>query len=445
MKKRIFRSIMLVAVTTLLASLGLIVGVLHEYFESRVTEELGHATAYIVHAVENEGISYLEEGLPGEDRVTWVAADGTVLYDSRESAATMGSHADRAEIAAAMEKGWGTAIRHSDTLSQQTVYYAMRMKDGSVMRLAATQSSVWTLVLRALQPMLLVILLAFALATYLAGRVSRQLVKPINAIDLSDPKLEDAYEELSPLLGRIRSQNRQINRQMEALREQDAMRREFTANVSHELKTPLTSIVGTAEIMENGLVRSEDVPHFAGNIYREARRLIGLVNDIIKLSRLEAGSPTAQWETVDLYQTVEAIRDQLSFAAAKREVRFVLQGGSAAARGIPQVVEELLYNLCDNAIAYNRTGGSVTVTVEDTPSGGRVTVADTGIGIPREVQDRVFERFYRVDRSHGGEGTGLGLSIVKHGASYLGARVELESEEGRGSTFTVQFPPVTEE
>lgn len=444
MKKRIFSSIMLVAVTVLLASLALIVGVLHEHFEVRVTEELGRATAYIAHAVENEGLAYLEEGLPGDDRVTWVAADGTVLFDNREKASAMANHADRAEIAAAMERGWGTATRRSDTLSQQTVYYALRLADGSVMRLAATQYSVWMLVLQALRPVILVVLLAVGLAMWLAGRLSRQLVRPINAIDLSDPRDEDTYEELSPLLSRIRSQNRQLQKQMEELRAQDAMRREFTANVSHELKTPLTSIVGTAEIMENGLVRPEDVPHFAGNIYREANRLIGLVNDIIKLSRLEEGSPTARWETVDLRQVVEAIRDQLSFAAARREVTLTLRGGSVMARGIPQVVEEVLYNLCDNAIAYNRTGGSVTVTVEDTPEGGRVTVTDTGIGIPREVQDRVFERFYQVDHSHGSGGTGLGLSIVKHGAAYLGARVELESEEGKGSTFTVLFPPVHE-
>ena len=262
----------------------------------------------------------------------------------------------------------------------------------------------------------------------------------INAIDLSDPRDEDTYEELSPLLGRIRSQNRQLRRQMEELRQQDAMRREFTANVSHELKTPLTGIVGTAEIMENGLVRPEDVSHFAGNIYREAKRLIGLVNDIIKLSRLEGGTPTAQWETVDLLRLADDIRDQLAFAAQKRQVDVQVRGVSARAQGVPRIVEEVLYNLCDNAVAYNRPGGSVTVTVEDTPAGSVVTVADTGIGIPRELQDRVFERFYRVDNSRSGGGTGLGLSIVKHGVAYLGAQIELESREGEGSTFTVRFP-----
>ena len=440
MKKRIFRSIVLVALTVLLAALTVTVGVLHGYFEDRVTEELGQTIAYIVHGVEREGMAYLTDGLPNEDRITWVAADGTVLFDNRENPAAMRNHADREEIAAAMETGRGTAVRDSDTLSERTIYYAVRMQDGSVMRLAAAQYSVWALVLRALRPVALMMLLAVGFALWLAGRLSRQLVAPVNAIDLSDPKAEETYEELSPLLERIRSQNRQIRHQMEELEQREIMRREFTANVSHELKTPLTSIVGTAEIMENGMVRPEDVPHFAGNIYREAKRLIGLVNDIIKLSRLEEGSPTAQWEQVELYPLVCDIRRQLAVAAEQRQVTFCVEGGDARAYGVLRIVEEILYNLCDNAVAYNHPGGSVTVTVEDAPEGGKVTVADTGIGIPPELRERVFERFYRVDQSHSGNGTGLGLSIVKHGAAYLGAQVTLESEVGKGSVFTVLFP-----
>ena len=224
----------------------------------------------------------------------------------------------------------------------------------------------------------------------------------------------------------------------------EKLRREFSANVSHELKTPLTAILGTAEILENGMVKAGDIPHFAGNIHREAQRLIGLVNDIIKLSRLDEGGPTAQWETVDLHAAAEEVLRQLAPAAENKQVTMTLEGGPACARGVPQIVEELIYNLCDNAIAYNRPGGSVTVTVADTPEGGRVTVRDTGIGIPPEAQTRVFERFYRVDKSHSSGGTGLGLSIVKHGAAYLGARVELESEPGKGSTFTLVFPKITE-
>ena len=217
-------------------------------------------------------------------------------------------------------------------------------------------------------------------------------------------------------------------------------RKEFVANVSHELKTPLTSILGTAEILQNGLVKPEDVPHFAGNIHRETERLIGLVNDIIKLSRLDEGGGLGQWETVDLYEEARAVLEQLAPAAQRKQVTTRLQGGEALVRGVPQIVEEIVYNLCDNAIAYNRANGSVTVTVENTAFGPRITVADTGIGIPREAQGRVFERFYRVDKSHSSGGTGLGLSIVKHGAAYLGAQVELHSEPGHGSTFTLTFP-----
>ena len=241
---------------------------------------------------------------------------------------------------------------------------------------------------------------------------------------LSDPELRElAQEELT----RTKEQR-------------ERLRREFTANVSHELKTPLTSILGTAEILQNGLVKPEDVPHFAGNIHRETERLIGLVNDIIKLSRLDEGGGLGQWETVDLYEEARAVLEQLAPAAQRKQVTTRLQGGEALVRGVPQIVEEIVYNLCDNAIAYNRANGSVTVTVENTAFGPRITVADTGIGIPREAQGRVFERFYRVDKSHSSGGTGLGLSIVKHGAAYLGAQVELHSEPGHGSTFTLTFP-----
>ena len=550
MKRRIFRAMLAVAVVVLLSSLVLVVGVLHVYFEDRVTEELGQATAYIAHGVENEGITYLTENMPGEDRITWVAADGTVLFDNRQDTGSMGNHADRQEILEAMRVGYGTAVRLSDTLSERTIYYALRLEDGSVLRLAATQYSVWMLVLQALRPMALVMLVAFCLAMWLAGRLSRQLVEPINAIDLNNPGDDTDYEELAPLVGRLRSQNRQIRAQMDDLRrrqkefdaitghmsegllvidretrvlsynaaalsllgaqapeeggsvlelnreagfrrcveevlagrrceellekdgecrrvfanpvEQDGvltgavlivldvtekeqretLRREFTANVSHELKTPLTGILGTAEIMKSGLVKQEDIPHFAGNIHREAQRLIGLVNDIIKISRLDEGGPTAQWETIDLYSVAENVREQLAGAAEQKSVTMTVRGSSALCRGVPQIVEEVVYNLCDNAIAYNVPGGSVMVTVINLTEGARVVVADTGVGISREAQGRVFERFYRVDKSHSSGGTGLGLSIVKHGAAYLGARVELESEPGKGSTFTLTFPKI---
>ena len=552
MTKRIFRSILAVSLAVLLASLVLIVGVLHGYFQDRVADELESLAEYIAHGVEETGADYLSEDLPGSYRVTWVDADGAVLFDNREDPAKMENHAQREEIREAMTLGKGQAARYSDTLSQQTLYVAQRLADGTVLRVSSTQYSVWMLVLQALQPVALMMLLAFVLAMALASRVSRQLVEPINNIDLNDPAGGETYEELTPLLSK-RSQQRQIQRQMRDLKrrqeefvaitenmsegflvidqetrvltynsavlrllyaqppaeegesvyaldreagfrhcveealagrrceqllekdddcrqiivspvEQDGqivgavlvildvtekeqrerLRREFTANVSHELKTPLTSILGTAEILQNGLVKPEDIPHFAGNIHRETERLIGLVNDIIKLSRLDEGGGLGQWETVDLYEEARAVLEQLAPAARRKQVTTRLQGGQTLVRGVPQIVEEIVYNLCDNAIAYNRPDGSVTVTVEDTASGPRITVADTGIGIPREAQGRVFERFYRVDKSHSSGGTGLGLSIVKHGAAYLGAQVELHSEPGHGSTFILTFPKIEE-
>ena len=550
MTKRIFRAILTVALTVLLASLVLIVGVLHGYFQDRVLDELSSRTAYIALGVEHEGVEYLEDGFPNDCRVTWVGADGAVLWDNREDSTRMENHADRPEVHEALLLGKGHAARYSDTLAQKTLYYALRLSDGSVLRVSDTQYSVWMLVLQALQPVALVMVLAFCLALWLAGRLARQLVEPINAMDLNDPGEEIGYEELAPLVGKLRSQKRQISRQMEDLRrsreefaaitenmseglliidqetrvlsynaaalrlldaltpveensvlslnrepgfrrcveealagrrreelleredtccrvlanpvEQDgavtgavlivldvtekerreALRREFTANVSHELKTPLTAILGTAEILENGMVKPEDIPHFAGNIRREAQRLIGLVNDIIKLSRLDEGDTAAPWEMVDLHAMAEEVLRQLAPAAEKQRVTMTVEGSVGPVRGVPQIIEEIIYNLCDNAIAYNKPGGSVRVTLTSTPEGERVTVADTGIGIPPELRERVFERFYRVDKSHSGGGTGLGLSIVKHGAAYLGACIELDSELGKGSIFTLTFPLV---
>lgn len=553
MRRHIFRSILAVALAVLLVCLVLVMGVLYGYFQDRLQAELAQTTAYIARGVEQAGAAYLESGLPASRRVTWVAADGTVLFDNWEDPAVMGNHAEREEVREALTLGHGTAARYSDTLAQKTVYDTLRLSDGSVLRLSDTGYSLWMLVLQALQPVALVMLLAFCLALWLAGRVSRRLVAPLNAIDLKNPGDEAVYEELAPLVGKIRSQNRQIRRQVEELRRQqeafaaitenmsegllvidqegrllshntaalrllgsgedveagesvlvlnreagfrrcvekalsgqpweellerdggyrscaanpvkregaaagavlivldvtektqrETLRREFAANVSHELKTPLTSVLGTAEILENGMVMPEDIPHFAGNIRREAQRLIGLVNDIIKLSRLDEGGLAGEWETIDLYQQAESVFSQLAPAAESKRVSLTLDGESALVRGVPQIVEEVVCNLCDNAVAYNREGGSVHVTVENTAEGARLTIRDTGIGIPKEAQGRVFERFYRVDKSHSGGGTGLGLSIVKHGAAYLGARVELDSEVGKGTVFTLLFPKETE-
>lgn len=549
MTKRIFHAILSVALTVLLASLILTVGVLHGYFQDRVLEELSSRTAYIALGLEHEGEAYLKNGFPNDCRVTWVAADGSVLWDNCQTPEKMEDHKNRPEIRQAMESGEGHSARYSDTLAQKTIYYAMRLPDGTVVRVADSSDSVWMLVLQAMQPVALVMLLAFCLALWLAGRLAQQLVKPINAVDVNDPGEELDYEELAPLVEKLRSQKRQIRSQMEDLRrsreeftaitenmseglviidrntwvlsynaaalrllhaqapegessvlalnrdsgfrrcveqalsgrraeellerpedccrvlanpveqegavsgavllvldvtekeQREALRREFTANVSHELKTPLTAILGTAEILENGMVRPEDLPHFAGNIRRESQRLICMVNDIIKLSRLDEGGQSDRWETLSIRQIAQQAVERLSLAAQQKNVNLTLEGSCGAVRGVGQIAEEIVYNLCDNAIAYNHPGGSVRITLSSEKEGECLRVSDTGVGIPPELQERVFERFYRVDKSHTGRGTGLGLSIVKHGAAYLGGQVKLESTPGKGSTFTLILPP----
>ena len=550
MRRRIFGSMVLNAVVILLASAVLIMGVLYSYFEKRLETELQNTTNYIAQGVLLDGTDYLESLDSGASRITWIDSDGTVLYDSDEDASQMENHAQREEIREAFLTGRGSSIRYSETLSQKQVYYAQRLSDGTVLRVSNLQYTVWVLVLQILQPVALVLFVALILALFLAGRLSRQIIEPINALDLQHPETAKTYDELSPLLSKIHSQNRQIQDQIEELRrkqeeftaitenmneglvavdeqtrvlscnsaalrlldaslpegdeevsvyaldrsgefqavvdealkgqrcekimekgdrciqvlaspveekgapagavlifwdatereQRESLRREFTANVSHELKTPLTSILGTAEILENGMVKPEDIGHFAGNIRREVQRLIDLVSDIIKLSRLDAENVELERKPVDLYVLCRGVREQLRTAAEKKNITVDLEGGPVAVRGVPQVLEEMIYNLCDNAIAYNRNGGHVKLTAERVGRGARVVVEDNGVGIARDQQERVFERFYRVDKSHSGRGTGLGLSIVKHGAAFHGAQVSLQSHEGEGTTVTLTFP-----
>ena len=302
------------------------------------------------------------------------------------------------------------------------------------------------LLLELFTPIVLVVTAAVALSFLLAARLSRQITRPLESIDLQNPDERDMYEELQPLARRIRAQNMQIGRQMEALKSehdrQDAMRREFTANVSHELKTPLTSISGYAELIQNGLVKQEDIPRFAGTIYNEAQRLIVLVNDIIRLSRLEDQDVPQEWTQVDLAALCRRTCTYLEDTALRQQVSLSVEGEAISVAGVPQILEEIVFNLCDNAIKYNRPGGTVTVTLSQREGRPLLEVRDTGIGIPESEQNRVFERFYRVDKSHSKElgGTGLGLSIVKHGAAFHRAEVELESREGTGTAVRLLFP-----
>ena len=549
MTGKIFRSTLAASLTVLLVSLTVVTGCLYGYFgtvqERQLREELDLAAA----AVEADGGAYLARLRGTGSRLTWVAADGTVLGDTQADASAMENHGDRQEIREALTGGSGSSVRYSHTLTEKTVYQAVRLADGTVLRISGSQKTVWMLALGILHALIVVALLAVGLSALLAGRAARRVVEPLNRLDLEHPLENDAYEELSPLLTRIYAQRREIEEQTRKLKrrqdefnqitgsmreglvllngrnavlsinpaamgifhtdegcigrdflmverlpemsaavraaEQDGhsqlrteregreyqfdlsridsdgkaigavilafdvtdresaerTRREFTANVSHELKTPLQGILGSAELLENGLVKSEDVPRFVGHIRSEAQRLMALIGDIIRLSQLDEGELPA-FQPVDLCAVAKDSVDSLRDAAAKRGITLTLQGESAVVSGVPALIREVVGNLCDNAVKYNVDGGSVTVTVESGETAASLTVEDTGVGIPQAEQERVFERFYRVDKSHSkaSGGTGLGLSIVKHAVQYHHGSIELKSEPGKGTEITCVFP-----
>ncbi len=548
MTSKIFRSIFAVALAVLLAALVIIMGVLYGYYGGVQKKQLAGQTAMAARGVELEGMEYLKN-LDSDCRLTWISPQGAVLYDSTTDAEGMENHLGREEVDEALATGVGESERYSTTLAEKTLYYARRLEDGSVLRVSVEQYTVLTLTLGLLQPFLVVMVLAVILSYFLARRLSRRIVEPLNKLDLEQPLENEAYEELAPLLSRIEHQHAQINRHLNELRRKrdefsavtgsmseglillnergvilsinpaaaglfgigadcvgrdvltvdrslpmqrliasalagrhdeavetrdgrhyqidaspvlsegkvsgvviltfdaterylaEQQRREFSANVSHELKTPLQSIMGSAELLENGLVKPADIPRFVGHIRSEAARMVTLIDDIIRLSQLDEGEAVPT-EPVDLLAlTQEAVRS-LRDAAEKRRVTFHVQGAQAQVEGVRRMLYEIVYNLCDNAVKYNVEGGSVDVAVEDGPGQAVLTVSDTGIGIPPEHQARVFERFYRVDKSHSREtgGTGLGLSIVKHAAQYHGAALELQSAPGEGTRITVRFP-----
>ena len=549
MTKKIFQSILLVAGCVLLASLLIIMGFLYDYFggveENQLRDELSLAAA----AVEDGGTDYLSQLTADRCRLTWIAADGSVLYDTRTDAESLENHASRAEVSQALATGTGESTRYSSTLMEKTMYYAQRLDDGTVLRISISRATVGMIAVGMIQPLLIVLIVALILSGLLARRLSRRIVDPLNSLDLEHPLDNDAYEELSPLLKRIHRQHVEIQTQLRELREKtdeftqitgsmreglvlldehgsilsinaaaqalfgaDAQcvgrdfltversheisaaiqaavtdghsevraeragrvyqfdisritsdgkllgtvilafditeqefaeqnRREFTANVSHELKTPLQGIIGSAELIENGMVKPDDLPRFVGHIHAEAARLVTLIGDIIRLSQLDEGDamPT---EPVDLLAVSQEAAENLHDAAAARDVTVSVAGQPAVIPGVRRLIYEIVYNLCDNAIKYNRDGGRVDVTVAADPGGSSITVADNGIGIAPEHQSRVFERFYRVDKSHSkaSGGTGLGLSIVKHAVQYHHGRIELESTPGAGTTIRVVFP-----
>ena len=550
MTKRILKSILVVSVAVLVMSTTLTMGILYRYFGKQIGKELRREAAYLAIAVEKEGMEAFESLPPEAERVTYIAEDGSVLFDSEADEDSMENHGQREEIKEASEKGSGTAVRTSDTLSKKTLYYALRLKDNSILRVSSEQYNVPGIVGGMIQPVLIMLVIMAVLSYMIASRLSRNIVNPINALDLEHPEENQIYDEIAPLLTKINRQQKSLQKEIsDAKRQQEEfsmitenmeegfvvidshteilsnnssalnllgaepekgrrgvlalnrsedfqnavervlagqhvlsnmdlagtscqvtanpvyhenqvtgavlliqdvtermrgeqMRREFTANVSHELKTPLTSISGFAEIIQDGYVKPEDTKKFAGRIFKEAQRLITLVNDVIKISQLDEGKIQFEKETVDLYEETREIFKHLEPKAEEAGVHMYLYGPHIKVNTVKTILEEILTNLCDNGVKYNKPGGSLTVTLSQEGEATQVVVEDTGIGIAQEDKNRIFERFYRVDKSHSKAigGTGLGLSIVKHGSLFLGAKMKVESSLGEGSRFILTLP-----
>ena len=555
MTKKIFKSTMFVCALVLAVGLAAVMGILYSNFDGQMRKELSKEAAYLTYGVEQQGVDYLKNIKDKSARITYIDQDGTVLFDNEADVSEMKNHSDRTEFQKAEKYGAGESSRYSDTLSEKTIYYALRLKDGTVLRVSGTQDSVLALVENLIFPLCGLLCLMLILSGIMASAISKRIVKPINELDLESPEENRIYEELSPLLSKIHRQNREIQNQLELAKQQqeefalitenmqeglividkytmilsanssawnlfhmdrvrqgesvycldreeefrhaieqvlsgehtelvlklngsdiqlianpvirdkktegavvllvnvteklerESLRREFSANVSHELKTPLTSISGFAEIMQSGLVKCEDIPQFAGRIYKEAQRLLQLVEDVIQISQLDEEKTSYVWEPVDVYQVCKNAFESLREKAKRLNVHLYICGERMKMEAVRTLLEEAVYNVCDNAIKYNRNEGSVSVFLTQTAQEIQIVVKDTGVGIPKEDQDRVFERFYRVDKSHSKEigGTGLGLSIVKHAVGALKGSVILRSEEGNGTEICMKFPKVHKE
>ena len=555
MTKKIFKSIMFVCALVLAVGLAAVMGILYSNFDGQMRKELSKEATYLAYGVEQQGVDYLKNIKDKSARITYIDQDGTVLFDNEADVSEMKNHSDRTEFQKAEKYGAGESSRYSDTLSEKTIYYALRLKDGTVLRVSGTQDSVLALVENLIFPLCGLLCLMLILSGIMASAISKRIVKPINELDLESPKENQIYEELSPLLSKIHRQNREIQNQLELAKQQqeefalitenmqeglividkytmilsanssawnlfhidrvcqgesvycldreeefrhaieqvlsgehtelvlklngsdiqlianpvirdkktegavvllvnvteklerESLRREFSANVSHELKTPLTSISGFAEIMQGGLVKNEDIPKFAGRIYKESQRLLQLVEDVIQISQLDEEKTSYVWEPVDVYQVCKNAFESLKEKAKRLNVHLYICGERMKMEAVRTLLEEAIYNVCDNAIKYNRNDGSVSVFLVQTAQEIQIVVKDTGVGIPKEDQDRVFERFYRVDKSHSKEigGTGLGLSIVKHAVGALKGSVILRSEEGNGTEICMKFPKVHKE
>ena len=439
MKKKINRYMMLLAAAAIGLTLIILSVVFYRIFETQVIDDLSVTCRLLSDIYDTSGSSDSIEQVGKDDadiRVTLVDSDGTVLYDSDADAASMENHLSRREVKEALEKGEGMAVRKSETMRLNTYYCAGLLSDGKVLRVAVRATSLWNFFLGAVPFSLILLCLILLVTVSMAHHLTNRLIRPIvdMAENIERPGYSAPYPEIEPFLSTIRSQHQELKKTSD-------LRREFTANVSHELKTPLTSISGYAELMENGIIQADEVPYYAKQIRASSTRLITLINDIIQLSKLDSPVLEVIFEQVDLYAIAEKVVSSMQVNAAAREVSLTLTGSSAIVCANRGMMEELITNLCDNAVRYNYKGGSVRVSV--IPLKGRtiLSVQDTGIGISREDQQRVFERFYRVDKSRSKEtgGTGLGLSIVKHIVAQHHAELKLESELGKGTDIRVIF------
>lgn len=445
MNNKIFNAIWIVAIVVFLASLVFIMSVSYSYFSGVQLKQLKTEAELASQGVTMSGLDYLNSLEAKDYRITWIASDGMVLFDNEADTNDMENHLEREEIREALADGYGESVRYSNTLSDKQLYSAIRLSDGSVLRLSNVQMAVWTLLFGFAQPICFVILIAAVLSLVLASRVSKRILEPINSINPDDPLQhidEEEYREIAPLLRRIQSQNEQLKQDQKEIEKAALIRQEFTANVSHELKTPLHAISGYAELLENEMVKEEDIKPFASKIRGESSRMTKLVEDIIDLTRLDNGGDEMKWEDCDLYRIAENAVDSLEVAATALGVEVTVDGSDATIRAIPQLIYSIVYNLCDNAIKYNHSGGSVQVRVQQTSYNIVLSIKDTGIGIPDESRERIFERFYRVDKSRSKEvgGTGLGLSIVKHAVIIHNGKIEVKSKLGEGTEMIVTIP-----
>lgn len=443
MKQRIMNHVGFLTVLSILVTFFVASVVMYQKYNSYMRQDVKNESKYLRYVLDYMGEEYLTQKAADmtSSRITIFHEDGSVLFDSKTDAASMENHKDRPEVKAAQKKGEGEMVRISETLSEQTFYYAVELEDGKILRVGKTTDSVLTTLLSSFTLMGLLLIAVLGLAFAVVEKQTKKLIDPINQLDLEHPLEHVEYEELRPLLNRVDEQNKQIAKQVEELKQAEAVRREFSANVSHELKTPLMSISGYAEIMKNGMVRQEDVPEFAGRIYDEASRLTSLVKDIIEISKIDEKSGEMPFEQVDLQGLMEDICQNLTLPAKKRNITITSQGSNEEIYGVRHILYEMMYNLVDNAIRYNQEGGYVNVFLIKEKNQVCFGVEDNGIGIPKEEQERIFERFYRVDKSHSRKtgGTGLGLSIVKHGAALHHAKIQLKSELGKGTRIEIWF------